>query len=94
MNAEPRIESDYSFELVDAARRVLVDVGQVLAGFGDAIVIVGGWTPQLLLANAEPRHVGSIDVDIALDAYSKRCRSAFRTDGDRDSKVMPISIPK
>ncbi len=27
-------------------------------------------------------------------AYSERCRSAFRTDGDRDSEVMPIIIPK
>jgi hypothetical protein len=27
-------------------------------------------------------------------AYSERCRSAFRTDGDRDSKLMPITIPK
>ncbi len=29
-----------------------------------------------------------------LVAYSERCRSAFRTDGDRDSEVMPIIIPK
>jgi hypothetical protein len=27
-------------------------------------------------------------------AYSERCRSAFRTDGDHDSKLMPITIPK
>ena len=29
-----------------------------------------------------------------LRAYSERCRSAFRTDGDHDSKLMPITIPK
>jgi len=27
-------------------------------------------------------------------AYSERCRSAFRGDGDRDSKLMPITIPR
>ena len=27
------------------------------------------------------------------DAYSERCRSAFRGDGDRDSELMPIAIP-
>jgi hypothetical protein len=47
---------------------VLVDVGQVLASFHDAIVIVGGYMPDLLLPDAEPGHFGSIDVDLALDA--------------------------
>src|SRR6267154_1977262 len=27
-------------------------------------------------------------------AYSERCRSAFRGDGDRDSELMPITIPR
>lgn len=68
MNPEPRHEGDYSDRQVAAARRVLVDVGQVLASFRDAIVIVGGWVPDLLFPGAEPEHVGSIDVDLALDA--------------------------
>jgi len=29
-----------------------------------------------------------------LIAYSERCRSAFRGDGDRDSELMPITIPR
>jgi len=68
MNREPRHEGDYTDRQVDAARRVLVDVGQVLASFGDAMVVVGGWVPDLLLPDAEPQHIGSIDVDLALDA--------------------------
>ena len=67
MNPEPRNEGDYSDRQVDAARRVLVDVAQVLASFRDAMVVVGGWVPDLLFPNADPRHVGSIDVDLALD---------------------------
>lgn len=68
MNPEPRYEGDYSNRQVEAARRVLVDVGQVLASFGDAIVVVGGWVPDLLLPAAASAHIGSIDVDLALDA--------------------------
>ena len=68
MNPEPRHESDYPDRQVEAARRVLVDVGQILASFRDAVVVVGGWVPALLLPAANPRHVGSIDVDLALDA--------------------------
>jgi Nucleotidyl transferase AbiEii toxin, Type IV TA system len=68
MNPEPRQREDYSDRQVKAARRVLVDVGQVLAAFVDCLVVVGGWTPDLLLPDAEEPHVGSIDVDLALDA--------------------------
>lgn len=68
MNAEPRLEGDYSDRQVHAAHRVLVDIGQVLAAFHDSIVVVGGWVPDLLVHDADPKHIGSIDVDLALDA--------------------------
>jgi len=65
---EPRFESEYSPRQTEAARRVLMDLGQVLAAFEDCLVVVGGWVPDLLIKDAEERHVGSIDVDLALDA--------------------------
>jgi predicted nucleotidyltransferase len=68
VNLEPRQRDDYSERQIEAAHRVLVDVGQVLASFADSLVVVGGWVPDLLLPNAEEPHVGSIDVDFALDA--------------------------
>lgn len=68
MSPEARHESDYTNRQVEAARRVLVDVAQVLASFRDAIVVVGGWVPDLLLPHSEIEHIGSIDVDLALDA--------------------------
>jgi hypothetical protein len=68
MNPEPRYESDYTQRQVDAAHRVLIDVGQVLASFADCMVVVGGWIPDLLIPDAGEPHSGSIDVDIALDA--------------------------
>lgn len=69
MRTEPQTQYDYGSRQVEAARRVLVDLGQVLASyFKDSIVVVGGWVPNLQLPNAEEAHVGSIDVDLALDA--------------------------
>ncbi len=68
MKPEPRQLEDYSDRQVKAARRVLVDLGQVLAAFIDCLVVVGGWTPDLLLPEADEPHIGSIDVDLALDA--------------------------
>jgi len=68
MTPEPRQLDDYDSRQIQAAHRVLVDLGQVLASFKDSLVIVGGWTPDLLLPNAEEPHIGSIDVDMALDA--------------------------
>jgi len=65
---EPRFSGDYTERQTEAARRVLVDVGQVLASFTDSIVLVGGWVPDLLIPEPAEHHVGSIDVDIALDA--------------------------
>lgn len=68
MNAEPRRRDDYSPRQIEAARRVLVDIGQVLAMFEDCLVVIGGWVPDLLLEQADEPHIGSIDVDLALDA--------------------------
>ncbi len=68
MPEEPRFEEDYEPRQVAAARRALVDVMQVLAAYRDSIVLVGGWVPDLLLPEAKERHIGSIDVDLALDA--------------------------
>ena len=68
MNPEPRQREDYSKRQVEAAHRVLVDVGQVLASFADCLVVVGGWTPDLMIPVSDEPHIGSIDVDIALDA--------------------------
>jgi hypothetical protein len=67
VNPEPRQRNDYSPRQVEAAHRVLVDIGQVLASFRDCLVLIGGWVPELLLAHADEPHIGSIDVDLAID---------------------------
>jgi hypothetical protein len=87
MTLEPRQREDYSERQVEAARRVLVDLGQVLKSFEDCVVVVGGWVPDLLMADAAEAHVGSIDVDLALDAeklgegrYAGLLKSLLSTD--------------
>jgi len=55
---------DYNAEMVAAARSVLIEVSNLLGAFRDQIVVVGGWVPELLLPGG---HVGSTDVDLALD---------------------------
>jgi hypothetical protein len=40
---------------------------RLLGEYRDEIVIVGGWVPELLLPLAQPGHIGSTDVDLALD---------------------------
>lgn len=56
-------QRDYSFDLVEAARRVLLELTRLLAEYRDDVVVIGGWVPELLLSN----HIGSIDVDLALN---------------------------
>jgi hypothetical protein len=77
------------------------DVGQVLASFGDAIVVVGGWVPDLLMPNAALEHIGSIDVDLALDAaklgdgrYAELLKLLLDTGryekGDKDFQLVTV----
>ncbi len=44
---EPRHQGEYEGRQTIAARRVLIDMGQVLAAFRTQMVIVGGWVPEL-----------------------------------------------
>jgi hypothetical protein len=55
---------DYNAEMVAAARSVLLELTHLLGAYREQIVLVGGWVPEMLLPGA---HVGSLDVDLALD---------------------------
>lgn len=53
-------------EQVQAARIVLHEACALFAEHGDDAVLVGGWVPDLRFPAADPAHIGSIDVDMAL----------------------------
>jgi hypothetical protein len=67
MRSEPRTALDYDSRAVQAVRTVLIELGQVLGEYLNGLVIVGGAVPWLLLAEAEVPHVGTVDVDLALN---------------------------
>lgn len=60
-------QKDYSEDLVRAARSVLIELVHLLGEYLEHIVLVGGWVPEFLLADSESPHVGSVDVDLALN---------------------------
>lgn len=47
---------------------MLIEVGQILGSFRGKFAVIGGAVPWLLLNNQDMPHVGSIDVDLSLDA--------------------------
>jgi hypothetical protein len=58
--------TDYPPDAVAAAKSVLVELVHILGEYRDDMVIVGGWVPPLLMPDSNG-HVGSTDVDIALN---------------------------
>lgn len=64
---EPKTRSDYTAKAVDAAFSVLVELFGMLGEFREHIVVIGGWVPRLIIREAETQHVGSLDVDLAID---------------------------
>ena len=60
-------KKDYSAGAVRAAHSVLIELIRILGEYRDHIVLVGGWVPDLLFENPNSPHIGSIDVDLALD---------------------------
>ena len=64
---EPDIARNYQEREVRAAYSVLIELGQVLGAWREKFVIVGGAVPSLLLGEAEPKHIGTLDIDLALN---------------------------
>lgn len=65
---EPRSANDYDDRTTAAVESVLIEIGQVLGSFEGKFAVIGGVVPWLQLRNSEMPHVGTADVDLALDA--------------------------
>jgi hypothetical protein len=59
--------ADYSSRATEAARMVLLELVRILGEYRDDLVLVGGWVPELLFSHAKPKHVGSTDIDMAVN---------------------------
>lgn len=68
MRTEPRSADDYDDRTTRAVESVLVEMAQILGSYRGKFTVIGGSVPWLLLNNDDMPHVGSLDVDICLDA--------------------------
>jgi hypothetical protein len=82
--------ADYPPDAVEAAKSVLVELVHILGEYRDDMVIVGGWVPSLLIPGSSG-HVGSTDIDIALnhlaendETYSRLSESLEAHDYEQD----------
>ena len=60
-------KDDYPKLAVKAAESVLLELVHILGKYLDSIVVIGGMVPKYLTNETEEPHVGSTDVDLALD---------------------------
>lgn len=65
---EPQSAADYDDRTTTAVKAVLVEVGQILGSFRGKFAVIGGAVPWLLLDNQDMPHVGTLDLDLGLDA--------------------------
>ena len=65
---DPQSAADYDDRTTAAVKAVLVEMGQILGSFRGKFAVIGGAVPWLLLANEDMPHVGTLDVDVGLDA--------------------------
>jgi len=65
---EPQSANDYADRTTAAVKSVLVEIGLILGSFQGKYAVIGGAVPWLLLDNEEMPHVGTLDVDLGLDA--------------------------
>lgn len=70
MTNEPQSAADYDDRTSNAVRSVLVEIGQTLGSFRGKFAVIGGAVPWLLLKDSEMRHVGTLDIDLSLDAQA------------------------
>ena len=59
--------ADYTADAVEAARSVMLELVRLLGEYRDDMVIIGGWVPNILLPAAGTKHIGSTDVDLAVN---------------------------
>ena len=65
---EPQFASDYDDRATAAVKSVLIEIGQILGSYQGKFAVIGGAVPWLLLSEADMPHIGTLDVDLSLDA--------------------------
>ncbi len=71
-------KSNYGDREVNACKAVLLELVHLMGEIKDEMVIIGGWTPVFLLPQSKDPHVGSLDIDVALN-FSKIPNDTYET---------------
>jgi len=66
--SDPQSANDYDDRSTAAVKAVLIEIGQILGSYKGKFAVVGGAVPWLLLENEDMHHVGTLDIDLGLDA--------------------------
>ncbi|MBC7247558.1 MAG: hypothetical protein H5T73_07250 [Actinobacteria bacterium] len=61
---------DYDEYSVKRCFTVLIELLTILGEYRDNLVLVGGWVAKLILEGAEEHHIGTTDVDLAVDFHN------------------------
>jgi len=69
---------DYIKKEVDICLSVMVEIMTILGEYRDSIVLVGGWVPYFMIKDKKEEHIGSIDIDLALD-FNTISEDAYKT---------------
>lgn len=56
--------------VIEATRQILLEVFKLLENFHESLILVGGWVPIMIIPEAENKHVGTFDVDLAINDQS------------------------
>ena len=65
---ESQHASDYDDRTTVAVKSVLIEIGQILGSYQGKFAVIGGAVPWLLLNESDMPHIGTLDVDLTLDA--------------------------
>lgn len=69
--SDSKFMAQYPQKQVDVTLALLFEILDALKGYGEDVVLVGGWAPYFLLKKfsgaGEQEHVGSLDADLALN---------------------------
>jgi hypothetical protein len=71
-------KSDYGKKEVNICLSVIVEIMTILGSYRDEIVLIGGWVPYFILDKKGKDHIGSIDIDLALD-FKKISDKSYRS---------------
>ena len=105
-----RTSATYGPSITAASKSVLLELMTVLRAYRDALILIGGWSPYFLLAQHQRAedlfaHVGSIDIDLAVDPSVVNERKyatiielltgrGYRPAADRRGERLPCSVER